>query len=136
MLIQLFIHISIDSLFYFKGYIILLLFILLLKPFPLWSLGDLSARLLCPNPIILKVLSIQFSSVQSLSCVRLFATVNCSTLGIPVHHKLPEFSQTHAHRVGDPIQPSHPLLYPFSSCPQSLPASGSFPMSQLKPKLL
>ena len=44
----------------------------------------------------------------------------------------PEFTQTHVHRVGDAIQPSHPSsVVPFSSCPQSLPASLSFPMSQL-----
>ena len=50
--------------------------------------------------------------------------------GLPVHHQIPEFIQTHVHRVGDAIQPSNPVV-PFSSCPQSLPASGSFPMSQL-----
>ena len=71
-----------------------------------------------------------FSSVQLLSHVRLFATMNCSTPGLPVHHHLPEFTQTHVHRVSDAIQPSHPVV-PFSSCPQSLPASESFPMSQL-----
>ena len=40
--------------------------------------------------------------------------MNCSTPGLPVHHHLPEFTQTHVHRVGDAIQPSHPLssLYP------------------------
>ena len=48
----------------------------------------------------------------------------------PDHHQLPEFTQTHIHRVGDAIQPSHPLLSPFPSAPQSLPASESFPMSQ------
>ena len=36
--------------------------------------------------------------------------MNCSTPGLPVHHQLPESTQTHAHRVGDAIQPSHPLL--------------------------
>ena len=57
----------------------------------------------------------KFSSVQSLSCVRLFATPwtaggsPCRTPGLPVHHQLPEFTQTHAHWVGDVIQPSHPL---------------------------
>ena len=56
--------------------------------------------------------------------------MDCSTLGLPVHHQLPEFTQTHVHWVGDAIQPSHPV-FPFSSCPQSLPASESFPMSQL-----
>ena len=38
--------------------------------------------------------------------------VNCSTPGFPVHHQLPELTQTHVHRVGDAIQPSHPLLSP------------------------
>ena len=57
--------------------------------------------------------------------------MNHSTPGLPVHHQLPEFTQTHAHRVGDVIQPSHrAVAHPFSSCPQSLPASGSFPVSQ------
>ena len=49
----------------------------------------------------------------------------------PVHHQLPESTQTHVHWVSDATQPSHPSVVPFSSCPQSLPASGSFPMSQL-----
>ena len=53
-----------------------------------------------------------FSSVQSLSRVRLCDPMNCSTPSLPVHHQLPEFTQTHVHRVGDAIQPSHPLLSP------------------------
>ena len=54
--------------------------------------------------------SVHFSSVQSLSCVRLFVTpTDYSMPGFPVHHQLPEFTQTHVHRVGDAIQPSHPL---------------------------
>ena len=68
------------------------------------------------------------SSVQLLSRVRLCEPMNCSMPGLPVHHQLPKFTQTHVHRVGDAIQPSHLLS---SSCPQSLSASGSFPMSQL-----
>ena len=56
--------------------------------------------------------------------------MNHSTPGLPVHHQLLESTQTHAHCVGDAIQPSHPLSSP-SLCPQSFPASGSFPMSQL-----
>ena len=40
--------------------------------------------------------------------------MNRSTPGLPVHHQLPEFTQTHIHRVGDAIQPSHPLLSPSS----------------------
>ena len=57
--------------------------------------------------------------------------IDCSIPGLPVHHQLLEFTQTHVHRVTDAIQPSHPLVVRFSSCPQSLPASRSFPMSQL-----
>ena len=70
---------------------------------------------------------VQFSSVTQ-SCPTLCYPMNRSTPGLPVHHQLPEFTQTHVHRVSDASQPSHPL---FSSCPQSLPASESFPMSQL-----
>ena len=74
--------------------------------------------------------SVQFSSVAQ-SSPTLCDPMNRSMSGLPVHHQLPEFTQTHVHRVGDAIKPSHPLSSPFSSCPQSLSASGSFPMSQL-----
>ena len=58
--------------------------------------------------------------------------MGCSTPWFLVHHHLPEFAQTPVHWVCDAIQPSHPLVTPFSSCcSQSFPASGSFPMSQL-----
>ena len=63
------------------------------------------------------------------SCSVMSDHVDYSTPGFPVHHQLPEVTQTHVHGVGDAIQPSHPLV-PFSSCLQSFPASGSFPMSQ------
>ena len=43
------------------------------------------------------------------SCLTLCNPMDCSTPGLPVHHQLPEFTQTHVHRVGDAIQPSHPL---------------------------
>ena len=52
------------------------------------------------------------SLVQPLSHVRLCNPMDCSTPGFPVHHQLPEFAQTHVHRVGDAIQPSHPLSPP------------------------
>ena len=52
---------------------------------------------------------LHISSVQSLSHVRLFETMDCGMPGLRVHHQLPEFTQTHVHRVGDAIQPSHPL---------------------------
>ena len=57
--------------------------------------------------------------------------MNRSTPGFPVHHQLLEFTQDHVHRVNDAIQPSHPLLSPSPPAPKSLPASESFPMSQL-----
>ena len=69
---------------------------------------------------------IQFSSVTQ-SCLTLCDPMNHSTPGLPVHHQLPEFAQTHVHRVDDAISSS---VVPFSSYHQSLPASGSFPMSQ------
>ena len=56
--------------------------------------------------------SIQFSSVTQ-SCPTLCNPMDYSTPGFPVHHQFPELAQTHAHQVGDAIQPSHPL---FSSC--------------------
>ena len=50
----------------------------------------------------------KFSSVSQ-SCLTLCNPMNRSTPGLPVHHQLPEFTQTHVHLVGDAIQPSHPL---------------------------
>ena len=57
-------------------------------------------------------ISVQFNSVAQL-CLTLCNPMNCSTPGLPVHHKLPESTQTHVHRVGDAIQPSHPLSSPL-----------------------
>ena len=54
---------------------------------------------------------IQLSSV-TLSCPTLCHSMNRSTPGLPVHHQLPESTQTHIHQVGDAIQPSHPLSFP------------------------
>ena len=68
---------------------------------------------------------VQFRSVTQ-SCPTLCNPMNCSTPDLPVHHQLPESTQTHVHWVGGAIQPSHP-----PSSPQSFPASGSFQMSQL-----
>ena len=63
--------------------------------------------------------SVQFSSVTQL-CPTLCDPMNRSMPGLPVHHQLMEFTQTHVHRVGDVIQPSHPLLSP--SPPASNPS--------------
>ena len=51
---------------------------------------------------------VQFSSVTQL-CLTLCNPINCSMPGLPIHHQLPESTQTHVHWVGDTIQPSHPL---------------------------
>ena len=60
---------------------------------------------------ILEQLSAQFSSVTQ-SCPTLCNPMNCSTPGLPIHHQVSEFTQTHVHWVGDAIQPSHPLSFP------------------------
>ena len=65
---------------------------------------------------ILFLYHVQFSSVAQL-CPTLCDPMNRSTPGLPVHHQLPEFTQTHVHRVGDAIQPSHPLLSPSPPAP-------------------
>ena len=87
------------------------------------------------NYIRLSHCKYQFSSVTQ-SCPSLCDPMDCSTPGFPVHHQLPELTQTHVHWVGDAIQPSpsrwcHPTIppcvVPFSSRLQSFPASGSFP---------
>ena len=74
--------------------------------------------------------SVQFGSIFQL-CLTLCNPMNHSMPGLPVHHQLLEFTQTHVHQVGDAIQPSHPLSSLSPPAPKSLPASGSFPMSQL-----
>ena len=56
-------------------------------------------------------LLVQFSSVAQ-SCPTLCKPMDCSTPGLPVHHQLPEFTQTHAHCVSDAIQLFHPLSFP------------------------
>ena len=70
-----------------------------------WWWCDYSERW-SPSP--LKGCSVQFSSVTQ-SCPTRCDPMNRSTPGRPVHHQLPEFTQTHIHRVSDAIQPSHPL---------------------------
>ena len=92
--------------------------VLILFPFQL--LQNVEQNSLCHTVS----LSVQFSSVQSSSvaqsCLTLCDPMNRSTPGLPVHHQLPEFIQTHVHRVGDAIQPSHPLSSP--SPPASNPS--------------
>ena len=90
---------------------------------PEWAEGNSrSTRVLSVTSLVV---------VQLLSLVCFSATTDCSTPGFPVLHCLPYFAQTHGHRVDDAIQPSHPLLPPSPSCPQSFPASGCILMSWL-----
>ena len=74
--------------------------------------------------------SVQFSSVQfssvAQSCRTLCNSMNCSTPGLPVHHQLPEFTQTHVHWVGDAVQPSHPLSSPSLPAPNPSQHQGLF----------
>ena len=80
----------------------------------------------CPqifSPKMMHLKPVQFSSVAQ-SCPTLCDPMNHTTPGLPVHHQLPEFTQTHVHQVSDAFQLSHPLSSP-SPLPQSLPASES-----------
>ena len=87
--------------------------------FLLWIYISLHTLPICSCMLsTLSITSLAYtSSVQSLSRVWLCDPMNCSTPGLPVHHQLPEFTQTHVHRVGDAIQPSHPLPSPFPPAP-------------------
>ena len=75
---------------------------------------------------------VQFSSVAQ-SCPTLCDPMNHSMPGLAVHHQLLEFIQTHVHRVGDAIQPSHPLSSPSPPALNPSKHPGLFPMSQLFP---
>ena len=69
------------------------------------------------NPLPFLSGNLQFSSVAQ-SCPTLCNPMNLSTPGLPVHHQLPETTQTHVHRVSDAIQPSHPLSSPSPPAPK------------------
>ena len=73
----------------------------------------------------LVVASVQFSSVTQ-PCPTLCNPMNRSTPGLPVHHQLPELTQTHVHRVSDAIQPSHPLSSPSPPAPNPSQHQGLF----------
>ena len=79
--------------------------------------------------LVVNTIFSQFSSVAQ-SCPTLCDPMDCSTPGLPVHHQLPESTQTHVYQVGDAIQPSHPLLSPSPPAPNPSQHQ-SFPMSQL-----
>ena len=76
-------------------------------------------------PQLKRHMKMPFSSVAQL-CPTLCDAMNRSTPGLRVHHQLPEFTQTHVHRVGDAIQPSHPLSPPFPPAPDASQHQGLF----------
>ena len=75
-------------------------------------------------------MSLQFSSIAQL-CPTLCDPMNRSTPGLPVHHQLLEFTQTHIHSVSSAIQSSHPLSSPSPPAPNPSQHQSLFPMSQL-----
>ena len=81
-------------------------------------------------PDILLINSVNFSLVSQLFLM-LYDPMNRSTPGLPVHHHLPEFTQTHVHWVGDAIQPSHPGLSPSPPAPNPSQDQGLFNKSTL-----
>ena len=81
-----------------------------------WGARSSSLSWLGTQILFLTLSSVQFSSVAQ-SCPALCDPMNRSTPGLPIHHHLPEFTQTHVHWVGDATQPSHPLSSPFPPAP-------------------
>jgi len=83
--------------------------------------GQMSFVCVCVCVCVFSLHSLVFSSVQFSSVTQSFTTLcdpmNRSTPGLPVHHQLPEFTQTHVHQVSDAIQPSHPLSSPSPPAP-------------------
>ena len=77
---------------------------------------------------LLPTVAIRSDQIRSVAqlCPTLCNPMNRSTPGLPVHHQLPEFTQTHAHRVSDAIQPSHPLSSPSPPAPNPSQHQGLF----------
>ena len=88
---------------------------------PLCKYGIIISKGLTNMMNVCRIINTQFSSVQfssvTQSCPTLCDPMNRSMPGLPVHHQLPEFTQTHVYQVGDAIQPSHPLLSPSPPAP-------------------
>ena len=91
----------------------------------LYTVRKKQDRKLTVTQIMNSLLPSQFSSVAQL-CPSLCDPMNHSTPGLPVHHQLPEFTQTHVHRVSDAIQPSHPLSSPSLPAPKPSQHQGLF----------
>ena len=105
------------------------------------DLMDMSLSKLCELVMEREVwhTAVQFSSVQFSSdtqlCLTLCDPMNCSMPGLPVHHQLPEFTQTHVHGVSDAIQPSHPLLTPSPPAPNPSQHQSLFQWVNSSPKV-
>ena len=91
------------------------------------KLTEFRMKTLASSPVYLPGASVQFISVQLFGHVWLFATP--WTLGLPVNHQLPGFTQTHVHQVSDAMQPSHPLLL----LPSIFPSIRFFPNESTLP---
>ena len=98
-----------------------------------WCSVDVLDRLTCGKLPSSGLIWMQLCCLVTQLCLT-FCESDCSTPVFPVLHHHLELAQTPVHWVGDAIQPSHPLLPAFSSCPQSFLASGSFPVSWLFPQ--
>ena len=99
------------------------------NPLQYSCLGNLRCRcndiMVAMDASSIQILISQFSSVAQ-SCPTLCGPMNRIRPGLPVHHHLPQFTQTHAHRVGDAIQPSHPLSSPSPPAPNLSQHQGLF----------
>ena len=106
------------------GYLILFIFLILFKPRRKKKKKNPGEGTQNPHgwyeqyihKLILKEKFLHFSSVQSLSHVRLCDPMDCRTPGLPVHHQLPGFIQTHVHQVNDASQPLSKLCLCFLTC--------------------
>ena len=87
-----------------------------------WTIHMLSCQIMCPECLLLFIFwCVRFlyltacclgTACYSCNCVQLCPLMDCSMPGFPIHHQLPELTQTHVHPVGDAIQPSYPLSSP------------------------
>ena len=97
---------------------------------------SLSSPISCLTPFLYQLkFNLQFSSVAQ-SCPTLCDPMSRSMPGLPVHHQPPEFTQTHIYRVGDAIQPSHPLLSPSPSALNLFQHQGHFKWVSSLPNML
>ena len=102
-----------------KGHVCILMYYLQGKQFllvPVFKKHNVNSPHSCQYNVRVQFSSVPFSSVAQ-SCPTLCDPMNRSPPGLPVHHQLPEFTQTHVHQVSDAIQPFHPLSSPSPPAP-------------------